>query len=813
MQDFLFANNNRTILKQMAKADLKGHKLKTTLTAIIIVLATCLIAVICTVLVNDALSRMQIASYHVMYRAVEEETKNKLQTDADFAVMGVYKEFGNIVDDSGHTNLAYMDENAMSLLGFELLEGTLPTGVQEAAVSKTYLELHQLSIGDYFDYSYTDILTNQQRKQQFMVCGIIENQTQEAGKQFYIVASDDYRTLVAQQADSWHTSAFSTQTPANMDLLLRLNAEKAQMPPEEQIAYLKAKGESLGVQSYDVVLNLGYIEGFLMDESVLIAIVCFVIFLMFASGFVIYSIFYISVSTTMPMYAQLMSLGTTQKQLRCFLHMQGNILSMRFIPLGMLLSLLLSMFISRAVLSSATEWMAYDLAIILLSGLLVFVTIKIALRKPAKFLSTVSPIEAMQYIGDLVPKKHRELKRITPGSLAKNNLTVNRKKNYMSILSLSISGMFIIAFTTLLASINLPAMMLESYPLQEDFQIGIQMDNFYERFPQVVHNNPLSTELENELSTIPGVEKIIRDECVIGNLLAPQIAYETPEDNTEVLDSLSPELLNNVSEVVSGSIAYADLGTDGILINKYRTDHSELNYDDIQVGDQLLFQFSIDNVIYEKSFRVVGIAYFPSTGLFYTTPEIIKSISPYRNVSHLSIFCDAENRELVKSTLQKIVSRNPNLRLQVYAEDYIAVAGYIHVMMNALYGISIFVLLFGILHMVNMLISSAIIRKKEFALLQAVGMTSQQLGRMLNWEGLYISVSAVAIAAICGILLGKWFCYLAYEVMALKFILFSVPVWSILLYAIVLIGLQLLVSYCICKSIEKDTLTERLRAE
>ena len=42
------------------------------------------------------------------------------------------------------------------------------------------------------------------------------------------------------------------------------------------------------------------------------------------------------------MYAQLISLGTTQKQLRRFLNTQGNMLAVRFIPLGALISILIA---------------------------------------------------------------------------------------------------------------------------------------------------------------------------------------------------------------------------------------------------------------------------------------------------------------------------------------------------------------------------------------------------------------------------------------------------------------------------------------
>ena len=79
-----FENDTRIIVKKLAKADLKEHKLKTLITAIIIVIATCLMATVFSILVNDALKQSTQAPYHAMFRAVSEDTKNKLQTDNDF---------------------------------------------------------------------------------------------------------------------------------------------------------------------------------------------------------------------------------------------------------------------------------------------------------------------------------------------------------------------------------------------------------------------------------------------------------------------------------------------------------------------------------------------------------------------------------------------------------------------------------------------------------------------------------------------------------------------------------------------------------
>ena len=801
-----FENDTRRIIHGLAKADLKTHKLKTFLTAIIIILATCLMATIFSVLVNDALDQANQAPYHAMYRAVNEDTKTTLQSDKDFEAVGIYKSFGNQVDRDGRTDLAYMDEQTLAFMGFRLVDGVIPDSENEVLVSETYLKNRALSVGDTFRFAYVDSLTNEEREEEFTVCGTIQNKEQERGEQFYVVTSNSFQMKYAQQY-SQITSDFSTETAATVDVLVLLNSDYSSTGSDTQKDFLKSKGESAGIPSFDVIINESYIDGVYFDGTVIAAVIFFTIFLMFASSFVIYSIFYISIVNSMPMYAQLISLGTTQKQLRRFLNTQGNMLAVRFIPLGALISILL------IVLISGVQWLLYDALITLFAILLIYVVIKFALRKPAKLLANASPIEAMKFRDGETAGSHKALKQITPDSLAKSNLHTNRKKNRMSIISLSISGTLMIALAIFVSSINLPAMIRQSYPMDEDFQIGIQMDNFYERFPTIIQNNPLSGELMGQITDIPGVQKIVLDECVIGRLVESAVNYTSPEDNLELLNSLSPELIANVSEIASGTVSYDDLGTNEIVINKYRTDRSELNYGDLQVGDSLTFRFEVGGQTIEETFTVAGIAYFPSTGLFYCTQEAIEQISPYNNTTHISIFCDKNYTESVKDRLASLISGNPNLRLKVYSEEYSMIAGFINVTMSSLYAISAFVVIFGLLNMINMLINSAIIRKREFALLQAVGMTNRQLRKMLYREGMSVSIKSALLAAAFGITIGGLLCYLANKVMALKFVIFAIDPLPVLLFAAVLIGLQILVSYCICRSIEKTSLIENLRAE
>ena len=171
----LFKNVNNTIIKKLAKADLKEHKLKTLITSIIIVIATCLMVTIFSILVNDALKQSTQAPYHAMFRAVSEDMKTKLQIDNDFEAVGVYKTFGNIMENDGHTDLVYMDESAMSFLGIELIDGKLPQSNTEVLVSETYASIHNLSLGNIFSFEYVDSLTNELKENTYTICGIIQN--------------------------------------------------------------------------------------------------------------------------------------------------------------------------------------------------------------------------------------------------------------------------------------------------------------------------------------------------------------------------------------------------------------------------------------------------------------------------------------------------------------------------------------------------------------------------------------------------------------------------------------------------------------
>ena len=93
----------------------------------------------------------------------------------------------------------------------------------------------------------------------------------------------------------------------------------------------------------------------------------------------------------------------------------------------------------------------------------------------------------------------------------------------------------------------------------------------------------------------------------MGRLVESKVVYDSPKDNLETVNSLSPELVANASELVDGTINYDEIGLDGIVVNKYRTDRSDTNYGDLKIGDTLSFHFDVAGQTIEKTFADPGI--------------------------------------------------------------------------------------------------------------------------------------------------------------------------------------------------------------
>lgn len=123
--------------------------------------------------------------------------------------------------------------------------------------------------------------------------------------------------------------------------------------------------------------------------------------------------------------------------------------------------------------------------------------------------------------------------------------------------------------------------------------------------------------------------------------------------------------------------------------------------------------------------------------------------------------------------------------------------------------LSFIVGLVGVLNFINAILTGILTRRREFAMLQSIGMTGKQLKQMLVDEGLLYALGSVALAALLSIASGP----MAASVLSGMFWFFTyrptfVPV---LIVTPVFVLMGCLVPLIVYRSVSKQTLVERLR--
>ncbi|MGO0882497.1 ABC transporter permease [Clostridioides difficile] len=804
----MFKNNNHAFIRKIALNDLKINKLKFFLSGIIIMISTCLLLTTVLVSYNGSVDLVNESPYHAIYQSVNEKSKKALQQDKNFSNVGIYKLLGNNIKSNYRMSMIYADNTAIELLNFQLLKGNIPKNKNEIAISQNYL--HELGlnkkIGDSIKLKYYDNITNKEIQGNFIIVGFIENYYQDNAKQYYTVVSSEYLNNIASRPLQVKSNNFDEETSNTVDVLVRLSKENTEKSPVSIKTQLNEIGYSLNIKKHNIYLNDNYIKSNLIDSEQVITVLIVGVIILFSSLFVIYSIFYISVVNSVQMYAKLKVLGMTSFQLKKIIFLQGNILSVIFIPIGIISSCIITYTIQPLAWQMAT-----DLFIIVVLSTVIFLTVRISLNKPARIISKTSAIEAMQYTEIKSRKKTRILNHINTKNLALKNIEVNRNKNLIALISLSISGILFISIASLANSIDFNKRMSQTFVYNENYIIGNKIDNLYERITQIQQKNPFTNTLKNEINSIYGVQKVIESKAIKCDVIEPSIKEDDESKVTTLIEGITPELAKSFQKyIVNGKIDYKQLDSNSLIINKYRTKSYEV---DLKIGDTITFNIFSGNDIIKKQMKIVGIVDNSNTGcMFFTSDKALEKITPYNTNLHFSILSDKKYSKEVEEKLLNIIQKNSNLILYSYDDDYEMLTRAFKYMVIAAYIFVGLISCFGILNMTNILINSVLIRKKEFALLKTVGMTKRQLRNMLYIEGLSISIKAVCISSLLGYLGSSLLCTFIKDVIRLDFVDFKFSIFTILIFSFVLIGIQVLITGLLIRNLEKKSLIELLRS-
>ena len=124
--------------------------------------------------------------------------------------------------------------------------------------------------------------------------------------------------------------------------------------------------------------------------------------------------------------------------------------------------------------------------------------------------------------------------------------------------------------------------------------------------------------------------------------------------------------------------------------------------------------------------------------------------------------------------------------------------------------ISVVIALVGVLNFINSMVTAIVSRKREFAVIQSVGMTKKQLNRMLVGEGLlYAALTLAASYLLSSLAVGV----VVRAMVEGGFTTFRFTLLPLVLCTPVLLIFAVLIPYLCFRNLEKHSVVERLRME
>lgn len=115
----------------------------------------------------------------------------------------------------------------------------------------------------------------------------------------------------------------------------------------------------------------------------------------------------------------------------------------------------------------------------------------------------------------------------------------------------------------------------------------------------------------------------------------------------------------------------------------------------------------------------------------------------------------------------------------------------------------------GVLNFFNAIMTGILARRREFAVLQAIGMTGRQLRAMLVWEGLFYALGAVVLALVLSLGLLPAIGHALEGTM--RFFVYRAVTWPILLALPVFAALGAAIPLLLSRAATRTSLVERLR--
>lgn len=812
---------------RVAYCNMRHYKSKNILIGIAIILTTLLLFVIPSigkdmVEVNFAVINKIYPTWHALYRNVDESTVMKLAAHHDVKTYGLRSDAGYMNLEDATVSMMYMDRTGMELYKVKLKEGQLPQKENDIVVSKGILEAlgQNGKIGDTITVPYQilkDDGLDYTKEKDFRICGFLaDNESSKEQKQYTSLVSEaflkaeipveqvKYRFLLQVNGQKGNTTADYTETIQNI-------------------------ARQFGISEDDMNINKEYLAANYVDPATIPVIVGIMLIVVLAGIITIYSVYYVSMNQRVREFGKLKAIGATKRQLRQIVLREGMGVALFAIPIGLLIGtvavkVVLLQFVEHAKDSNVLITEAYKVVakgevqlyywwIYLLAIAVTLCTVYLSLMKPMRMAAKVSEIEAMRYQGGSKRQKssRKGYQFLNIGRLTKRNLAENKKKSTITIVSMAVTGIFVMMVATVLSCANpmesAKSSIVGQYEISPIVESGNKEHPEYE-WAEVQKNNPLNEGLKQQIEELDGVERV----DVFTALKVSGGPFEE-KIGTEFINGVPEEYAEELKKgITEGDVTYEELKSGDKVI----LDRALLHwYPDIKVGDKLKLNIHDGDNTFQKEIEVAAIGEY-GTGLtnyncLIMAKEGAEKLTINNSSSYFQVIADKDYDEALEASLQAIVDGSGRLQMRTWKNEYDTWENAMQMTRGACYAFIIILAAISIMNLINTMINSVHVRKKELGMMQAIGMSDRQLMKMLQLEGIFYTVGTLIISIGVGSLAGYPLFLYAKRTGMFDISTYHYPVTAAIIIILTLFVIQMLLAIFIAKSVRKDSLIERIR--
>ncbi len=739
-----------------------------------------------------------------------------------------------------HVELWYVPEYHYPHRYLEIEEGRAPEKADEVLVDEVTMELLGLpkKTGQEITLSLQVGTADPAAEDRiFTVTGILR--ADPAMNTGFVVTSEDYLTKYAEEIKAAEREEYAMTGRIDMDVNFSnsFNIQKKLEQVITESGYSVTEGDKNYLSSN---VNWAYVSDGAQSDPMTMGAVAGGLFIILLTGYlIIYNVFQISVVKDIRYYGLLKTIGTTGRQIRKIVRRQAWKLAVAGIPLG----LVTGFFVGKGIVPLVVERSAYqgsDVQVSLnpwiFAGAILFslATVWISTRKPARIAGRVSPIEAVRYTEDQNEKK-KEKKGTDGGKLwrmALSNLARSKGRTVIVILSLSLSVILLNSIFTVTSSFSMDQFLkkfvvsdflianaeyfnseyygvkegIEEISLSESFIRACEEEDGFERGGRLYMSNEVGLEAE----TYQPTENVMTDENgEFYNMFGSEkVPYQRNEDGSYRttfygLEDYPLEKAEPFEGETDLSVIKEKLATGKYLLGAVATDDNDQVIEDeiyYHAGDHVTLvmkdgekrEFEILSLIKENYYGLTN--RMGSQFAFYTTADVFLSMeSPDYLMSYEFDVEDGREAQFEEFLENYTTTQEPLMHYeskQKWLDEFNGLTGLFTLVGGVL---TMVVGVIGILNFVNATLTGIVTRKREFAIMEAIGMTKRQLTRMLMLEGLYYAGFTILCSLAGGCLLsvtlvriladGMWF-------MEYQFIL-----WPMLIVFPILLLLGVLVPY------------------